>query len=181
MKRAGMIFRAFSSRNIGTMLKAYTVYVRPLLECATPTWCPYLKKDIIAVEKVQKFYTRVLFKRCGLQKTNYFSRLQLLRLDTLEMRRVRNDLCMYFKILHGISVIDRSMFALCKSRTRGHSMKLIKPFCRVDFIENAFCNRRINVWNSLPESVVSAPTASLFLSRLSNFHIDSECKFGDAD
>jgi len=181
MRRAGMIFRAFSSRNVDTMLKAYTVYVRPLLECATPTWCPYLKKDIIAVEKVQKFYTRALFKRSGLQKSNYFSRLQYLRLDTLEMRRVRNDLQMYYKIIHCESVIDRNMFVMCNSRTRGHSKKLTKPFCRSDYLENSFGVRRIKLWNSLPEYVVSSPSVSVFLSRLSNSYIDRECKFSVAD
>jgi len=177
MRRSGMIFRAFSSRCANTLRKAYIVYVRPLLESATQTWCPYLLKDINAIERVQKFFTRVLFKRCGLQKTTYEKRLKTLDLETLEIRRIRSDLKMYYQILHGKSVIKiDSMFTFSvHKRTRGNSMKLVKPFCRTKYIESAFHIRRIKLWNSLPDSVVKSQSVNAFITRLSGCDLSTEC------
>jgi hypothetical protein len=178
MRRAGMIFRAFSSSCVDTLLKAYNVYVRPMLENGTQAWCPYLKKDIKAVERVQKFFTRIMFKRCGLQKQSYLKRLQLLGLDTLEIRRIRNDLVLYYKIMHGYSVLSatENFQRSANTETRGHSLKLVKPFCRTKFLENAFHVRRVNLWNNLTEKHVSAPSVNSFVSQLNEIDLHCECK-----
>ena len=45
------IMKVFNSKNIWTLLKLYTTYVRPKLEFNTLVWSPYLKQDINKVEK----------------------------------------------------------------------------------------------------------------------------------
>jgi len=40
--------------NIWTLHKVYVTYVCPKLEYNDPIWSPYLQKDIIAIEFVQK-------------------------------------------------------------------------------------------------------------------------------
>jgi len=44
-QRAGLIIRCFKSRNPHTLFRAFTVYVRPILEYCCPVWSPVNKKD----------------------------------------------------------------------------------------------------------------------------------------
>jgi len=62
----------FSDLNIWILLKAFTTYVRPKLEYNTlklqyntSVWSPHLHKYIIAVESVQRRFTKLICKRCN--------------------------------------------------------------------------------------------------------------------
>jgi len=52
--------RAFISQDINLLVRAYVVYVRPLLEHNTIIWTPYFVKDIEAIERVQRRFTKRL-------------------------------------------------------------------------------------------------------------------------
>jgi len=43
-KRANCILRCFASRDVNLLVRAFTVYVRPILEYNSVIWSPYLKK-----------------------------------------------------------------------------------------------------------------------------------------
>ena len=51
-------------------------------------------------------------------------------------------------------------------RTRGHSRKLIKKQATRDQSKHMFTRRVVDVWNKLPERVVSAPSLYSFENRL---------------
>ena len=53
-----------------------------------------------------------------------------------------------------------------ESKSRGHSLKLRKPKAHKACRKTFFAVRTINAWNSLPESVVSAPSLNAFKARL---------------
>ena len=53
------ILRCFQSRD-PFLLRAFKIYVRPILEFNTTVWSPVQKKDIEAVEKVQRRFTKRL-------------------------------------------------------------------------------------------------------------------------
>ena len=55
------------------------------------------------------------------------------------------------------------------SVTRGHSLRLSKCRCKYDLRKYNFCNRVVNVWNSLPISVISEPSVNCFRSQMDNF------------
>jgi len=59
-QRANAILCCFVSRNITLLLRAYLVYVRPLLEYNSTIWSPHYKYDIDAVERVQRLFTKRL-------------------------------------------------------------------------------------------------------------------------
>ena len=61
----------------GIMLKLYKALVRPHLEYAIPVWRPYLRKDIVMMEKVQRRMTRMI---PGMQNKTYEERLKELKL-----------------------------------------------------------------------------------------------------
>jgi len=71
------------------MLRLYKSLVRPKLEYCIQAWRPYLKKDIDLLEKLQKRATKLMVRDTS---AGYYDRLRLLRLTTLETRRLRGDL-----------------------------------------------------------------------------------------
>ena len=52
--------------------------------------------------------------------------------------------------------------------TRGHRKKLCKPLCKISaFIAGIYCHRvNFNIWNALPDIVVTAPSATSVKKRL---------------
>ena len=52
--------------------------------------------------------------------------------------------------------------------TRGNKKKLFKHRARPDVRKYSFSNRVVNLWNSLPDSVISAETVFCFETRLDN-------------
>ena len=77
-----MIYKGFVSRDKIMLSKAYTTYVRPLLEYCTPIWSPTYVTDIVTIEKVQKYYTKRI---SSISNLSYKQRLQCLKLDSLEL------------------------------------------------------------------------------------------------
>ena len=143
------------------------MYVRPHLEYCVQVWCPYLAKDIDVLEKVQRRATKLPH---GLSQLPYQTRLIKLGLYSLYCRRQRGDLIEIYKLLHQYYEVDPSIFFTLNPTviTRGHEFKLFKNRSRLLIRHNFFSNRAVNLWNSLPRSVVSAPTVAVFKQRLDN-------------
>ena len=74
------------AKKIKSML--YVSLVRPHLEFAVPVWNPYLKKDTEKLENVQHKATKLVAK---LRNEGYEDRLKMLRLTTLETRRINSN------------------------------------------------------------------------------------------
>ena len=66
-------------------------------------WCPQLRKDIDATERVQRRTTRLI---PGLARLSYEERLKETGLYTLKRRRLRGDMMEMFKIMKGIDKIS---------------------------------------------------------------------------
>jgi len=88
---------------------------------------------------------------------------------------VRADLIMCYKMLHGLVDIDvSSFFALSDVlHTRGNCKKLSKPHSVSARDGNMFSKRIVNIWNSLPDNVVSATSISSFKRRLACVHLSA--------
>ena len=54
-------------------------------------------------------------------------------------------------------------------------LKLYKFHCTVDVTKHYFANSVINVWNSLPDTVVMAPSLLSFRHQLAKFDLSSFC------
>ena len=102
-----ILFKGFVSKDAKLLTRAYVTYVRPILEYCSFVWSPYHLKDIHALERVQRHFTRRLL---GFRHYCYSDRLKLLNLETLEMWRLKADLKMYFKILNSHVEIDCEAF-----------------------------------------------------------------------
>jgi len=63
--------------------------VRSILEFNSPVWSPSLMKNIFLIKSVQRKFTKRIPGMSGL---NYYSRLRMLGLESLDLRRLRTDL-----------------------------------------------------------------------------------------
>ena len=106
-QRANLIHRCFASKQRDLLVKAFITYARPILEYNSPLWSPTLKKDIISIESVQRKFTKRIPGMSGL---SYHSRLKALNLESLELRRLRADLLLAYKILFGLLRVDSNIF-----------------------------------------------------------------------
>ena len=69
-------------------------------------WSPYLKKDIIKIESVQKQFTRRICKRCNLRFSSYSNQLYMLNLKSLEYRRLEFDIVFLYKMYYNMIDLD---------------------------------------------------------------------------
>jgi len=152
-----MILKCFISKDIKVLLRAYYTYFRPILEYNSVVWSPILKCEIDAWERVQRRFTKQLR---GINLLSYGDRLTKLELNTLELRRLHNDLVMCYKIVFGlIDVNFTDFFTFSPSAvTRGHQFKLYKTSAEGAF----FTNRVINVWNAISPDTVEFTSLCTF-------------------
>ena len=130
-------------------------------------WYPRFKMNSKAIERVQKRATKMIYMTSATYHTYIVERLRALNLPSLEYRRRRGDMIQVFKIIHGLDRIPSdTFFEHSSANTRGHSLKLTKHRCLTKLRQDAFSQRIINDWNSLPEEVVNAPSVNSFKTRL---------------
>lgn len=123
------IFNTFKHHDISFYMHLYKVYVRPILESNTQIWSPCLKFNIDNVESVQRYFTRRL---PGLRGVTYVDRLFGLNLETLEARRIKSDLLLCYKVIHGFTKLNlpRNSFHIVNS-PRGHIYHLFYFFLQL--------------------------------------------------
>ena len=112
-------------------LKLYKALVRSHLEYGNIIWHPYLKRQSIAIEKVQKRATKIL-KEC--RNMNYQQRLVYLNLHTLKGRRLRGDLIETYKTLNSVyDVNGRYTFRMSTyENTRNSVLKMYLEHCNTN-------------------------------------------------
>ena len=172
------ILRSFNSTDVSLYSNLFKTYIRPLLEYNTPIWNPHLTSDIRSIERIQRKYTRMVCQKTNTCFNSYTQRLQIMKLDTLEMRRVRFDLIYFFKIFHKIVDIDfnkhfKSNIAMQNYSLRGHKFKLEHgKFSGSNFRNRFFCQRIIPLWNTLPNYIVESSNLDNFKDNLAKFNLE---------
>jgi len=161
----GMINRTIINRHTDILLKLYKSLVRPHLEYCIVTWSPHYNKDKVMLEKVQKRFTRMIPAD---EKLPYLQRLAWRPED----RRVRADIIVVYKIIHGLSAVDFDCFFEFRHHdtTTGHSLKLQKNRVLTDLKRYFFSERIVNIWSSLDEDVVSAPSINSLKNKLNKLY-----------
>ena len=120
----GLIRRSFIHLDADNFKRLFKALVRPHVEYAQAVWSPMRKKDIIAIENVQRRATKLV---PGLKELSYEDRLRRLDMPTLSYRRHRGDMIELFKMLN-----DKYDAESCptltrnESITRSNTMKLFK-------------------------------------------------------
>jgi hypothetical protein len=156
----GRIKKSFARFDCKLLKSLYLTFIRPLLEFAVPVWSPIQKADFDIMERVQHRATKLI---SSIRNLNYESRLEALGLTTLVERRKRGDMIQLYKIMNNMDKFDKgSKFKIIQNQVRGHRFKYFKEISRQQQRENFFFNRAANLWNALPENLLTAPSVNSF-------------------
>ena len=171
------IFRSFLASDSKTLVNLYKVHVRPILEYNTSIWNPNIKSDIISIENVQRRFTKRLCQRNNINFNSYSDRLKILNLETLEIRRIKIDIILMFKIFNNLIDVNfeehfRNSVSIKRYDLRGHKNRLFRPkYSGSSPRNNFFTDRIIPLWNKLPIDLVSSQSLQIFKSKLNKFDI----------
>ena len=167
------IFLAFPGHDRDFYLFLFKTYVRPLLEFSTPVWSPALKHLVTLVESVQKKFTKRLFSSCA-HSISYPQRLRVLRLESLEERRIRFDLLALFRTVNSEYVHSSSEFFKFSGSTRRNA-DLLSVYRRTSKCSNFWSFRVVHYWNHLPLQIRNLHTLTAFKNALSSHKLADPC------
>ena len=174
---SNIIIKLFSPQNTHLLVELYKTYIRPITEYNTCTWSPYLQKDIKEAESTQRSFTRRLCKRANIKYNDYNDRLNILGLESLKSRRVKNDLIMLYKIIYKLVDVDFDLMFKFSS-FGGHNLRRHRlcvnsaAVYKSTLCAHLYANRVIPYWNSLPENVIASNTLTIFKFNLQSLNFD---------
>ena len=161
----GQMARTFTYRDKYSWVRLYKRYVRPHLEYAIQSWCPWTQADKDLLESVQIRAVRMI---SGLEGS-YQDRLKAIGLLSLESRRLRGDMIQVWKFMNNKQSVDRKKLfttleesCIRQSRQTGSPLALTKPHFNSDVRKNFFTIRVVDQWNTLPASLRLAKTIDEF-------------------
>ena len=169
-KVLGLIKRTISSANKEILSTLYKALVRPILGYASPAWCPYLVKNIVLLEKVQRRASRLaLGQRRG--EMSYEDRCKLLRWSQLTARRLYFSLIECYKLVFGLnSLCLCDFFDFPSKHTRSnHNYKLQVKLANCNCYKYSFLVKIIRDWNDLPANVVEVGNLRRFKIALKSY------------
>lgn len=150
----------------------YITWVRSRLEYASVVWSPHTKRNIIALERIQRRATRFIVGR----ELSYPERLNHLHLLPLTYRREICDIIFLFKCLRGLCHVDISnyvTFRSCDKPLRNIDYLTLKiPFSRTEAFKNSYFVRVCRLWNILSLHIRESESLLGFRRKLINFYFD---------
>ena len=152
------------------MLTLFKALVRSRLEFCCEVWNPYLKKDIVLLEGIQRWST---YKIAGFKELNYWQRLRELGLLSLQRRREKIILVHVWKIKNGF--YPNSVDLKFKYHPRTAAFQIVpRPLPKVNgklltLFENSFIINASKLWNVLPPALTRIDCLSNFVSELKKF------------
>ena len=167
---SGSILRSFFSRDSYLMLTLFKCVVLSRIDYGTQLWCPFLKKDILALESVQRSFTKHIF---GMQDFDYKTRLSRLGLYSLQRRRERYLIIYIWKILEKLVPDFSPPITSYVSTRRGRLCNVNHvPVGRLgSLMYNSFRWKATRLFNCLPNYIRNSSSCStlVFKKRLDNF------------
>ena len=119
----------------------------------------------------------------GYSTLSYEERLLRLDINSLEMRRLRQDLLLTYKIIFNLAggaaynmfTLTNTLYSTC---TRGHPYKLYLHNSRIDTRKYFFSERITNPWNSLPATSVDFSSFSSFRFLINSVDLSAHVSLG---
>lgn len=162
---ASNLLKSTICRSASFMVTLFQSDVRPLLDFASQVWFTGFLSDVRLIESVQRRWTKQVD---GCSEMPYNERLRVLNLFSIKGRLIRADLIQCYKIFNNLSPLAPSdLFILApQAGTRGHLHKIFVMRSATEARRRFFSSRVVNMWNSLPESVVTSSSLSQFKAGL---------------
>ena len=93
---------------------------------------------------------------------SYVERLDRLKLESLESPRIKHHLCLFYKLVNNLVVLDVHDSYSFRESYRGHGRMLFVNFSRTEKRKFYWINRIAGYWNSLSNDIVNAPSIAVF-------------------
>ena len=143
-------YRRFHCRSRRLCLRSLLSLVRLILEYAVPVWCPYLVKDIRALESIQRRASRLALKQHK-GETPFDDRSKLLKWLSLSDRRNYLSLTECYEFVFGyyhLNFYDFFEFSKVGSTRANH------PYASA--VGRLPLKLYVSKWNDLPRDIVEA-------------------------
>lgn len=103
----GFVIRtARNFRSIDSILCLYFSLVRSQLEYGSVIWSPYYRTHVERLERIQKRFTRFIFRKFYIPYINYGERLRILGMKSLSQRRSEIDGVALYKLVNNLMNCD---------------------------------------------------------------------------
>ena len=160
-------------KQVKIQIHVYHTLIRPQLEYASSAWSPWLKQDILELEKVQRRAVRFVHN-------NYWPLASVTQMtsalgwETLEAHHQKGHLCMLFKTINGIIKVPFDHYKPQTSTTiSSHDTNLSIPSSRTK-CKYFFFPETIHHWNYLPTQAITSTThLHTFKTALATVLVDS--------
>jgi hypothetical protein len=178
------LLRSFQLHNTSFLVNMFKVFVRPIVDYCYSIYCPHTLQNVQLIESIQRSFTRRIICNDGM---SYPDRLNLLELETLERRGIKNDLIKAYKIiwlnfgnLNLLDLVDNKLGL----RSNGDILSTVGPNGELNHVllptvklnqsghpdlgcrKFFYSNRIVNIWNALKRETVLAPNLHSFKTHL---------------
>ena len=96
-----------------------------------------------------------------------------LKWDTLQTRREKARLVMFYRVTHGLVDISLPKDLLpmpCKITRNFHPKKYRPLACNTNYYMGTFFPSTVNIWNTLPAATLDQPNIAKFKDELDRFY-----------
>ena len=166
----GWILSSFYSRSQDVMIVLFNSLVRSKLEYCCELWSPYLIRDIVLLEQIQRSFTSRI---CGQQDYNYWERLSNLKIYSLQRRRDRSCILHMWKIKNNVFP-NSACFSFRLNNRKNSMLAILKPMPRIrgkllTIYEQSFLVNSCKLWNILPSELTHITSLNIFKNKLDKF------------
>ena len=164
------VLSVFYTREKYTMLILFKSLIRSKLEYGCEIFNPHQINEIVKIEQIQRTFTSRI---SGMQNYNYWERLRVLKIMSLQRRREKMIIFHLWKIHNNLypNTIDINF----KTHQRTSATKaIIKPLPKVrgrilTLYDQSFMIKAAKLWNVLPPKLTNISSLHLFKSSLNSF------------
>ena len=163
----GFLRRNLRNTKDDTNTKTYISMVRSNMEYWSTVWNPHHKYQIDKVKMVRRSAARFT-TNCYHNISSVSDMLAELKWDTLENRRTKQQLTMFYRITNDLVAISSKPYLKpAKLMPRSsHILQYIQYSTSTDTFKYSFFPRTISYWNTLPASVAETASLASFKSGL---------------
>ena len=143
---------------------AYKTLVRPIVDYSSSVWSPYTQNNIHKNEMVPRGAARWTLDNYTRQ-ASLSDLLTHLGCRSPEQRRNDSQLCLFYKIIHGLVALDLPPYVEQPTRIsqkNSHPLVYRQIQTRVDYYKYSFYPLAIVQWNMLPSKIALLPTLEPF-------------------
>jgi hypothetical protein len=174
----GFIMRNCNNFDNPLALKSlYCAFASSILDYNSIIWSPYTSGQIHSLEVIQNRFLRLISIKCNIQRlphTSYELLLLYLNIDTLQIRRVKHDICFLYKLLNGYIYCPdllSNFFFIVPDHTTNQTDTYYVPFQRTVHSKNAPIIRFMQHVNTFNIDVFICNSVSSFKFYLNNLVI----------